>query len=104
MKYDKLVRDKIPEIIEQKGGQCTIRVADEKQYLEKLFEKLNEEVNELFNAKNEEELADVREVMDAISDALADYFKLDKSKVKIIQIKKANERGRFRKRIILEEA
>ena len=104
MRYDKLVRDKIPEIIKKKSGKPKFHIADKDENLEKLFEKLNEEVNEFLKAKDEEELADVVEVMDAIFDAFVDYFKLDRKKVKRIQAKKAKERGRFKKRIILEEA
>lgn len=104
IKYNKLVRDKIPEIIKRKGGRPKFHIANDEDYLEKLFEKFGEEVNEFLKAKNEEELADVCEVMDAIFDALADYYRIDKKKAKDLQIKKAKERGRFKKRIILEEA
>jgi len=100
IKYNKLVRDKIPEIIEQKGGKCTIRIADEKEYGEKLSQKLREEVDEFLEAQNEEELADLLEVIDAI----VDCKKLDRQKMRVIKRGKAQERGRFKKRIILEEA
>ena len=104
MKYDKLVRDRIPEIIKKKGGKPKFHIADDDEYLEKLFEKFGEEINEFLEAKNKEELADVCEVMDAIIDALADRFMINMRKVKAIQVNKAKERGQFRKRIILEEA
>ena len=104
MKYNKLVRDKIPDIIRQKGGKPQFYIADKLKYLERLFEKLNEEINEFLKAKSEEELADVCEVTDAILSALVEYYGLDKVKVKAIQRNKAKERGRFKKRIILEEA
>ena len=104
VKYNKLVRDKIPEIIEQKGGKCTYRIADEKEYWEKLKWKLQEEIDEFLEAKNEEELADVHEVVDAILDFVADIHGLSNKKVEALQKKKAEERGRFEKRIILEEA
>lgn len=100
VKYDKLVRDKIPEIIEQKGGRCTIRIAGEKEYWEKLKWKLREEMDEFLEAQNEEGLADLLEVIDAITDCK----RLDRSKMRWIKNKKAKERGRFKKRIILEEA
>lgn len=100
IKYDKLVRDKIPEIIKQKGGTCTIRIADEKEYLEKLKWKLREEMDEFLEAQSEEELADLLEVIDAIIECKKFYRK----NIELIKSKKAEERGRFEKRIILEEA
>ena len=100
IKYNKLVRDKIPEIIEQKGGKCTIRIADEKEYCEKLVSKLREETDEFIEAQNEEELADLLEVIDAVIECK----KFDRKKIELVRNKKAEERGRFEKRIILEEA
>lgn len=104
MKYNKLVRDKIPEVIKKNGGKAKFHIADKDEYLEKLFEKFGEEINEFLKGKNEEELADVFEVTDALHEALIKYYRLNKSKAKKIQAKKAKERGRFSKRIILEEA
>ena len=104
MKYDKLVRDKIPEVLKKNGCKSKFHVADRDEYLEKLFEKFGEEINELLKAKNEEEMADVLDVMDALSDTLIKYFKLNRRKIRKIQINKARERGRFKKMIILEEA
>ncbi len=100
MKYDKLVRDKVPEVIRSKGGKCTTRIADEREFQEKLRWKLREEVEEFIEAQNEEELADLLEVIDAI----IEFKKLDRKKTELIKSKKAEERGRFEKRIILEEA
>lgn len=100
IKYNKLVRDKIPEIIQQKGGKCTIRIAGEEEYWEKLKWKLREEMDEFLDAQNEEELADLLEVIDAV----IDHKKLSKKKMRLAKNKKAKERGRFKKRIILEEA
>lgn len=100
IKYNKLVRDKIPDIIKQKGGKCTIRIADEKEYWEKLKWKLREEMDEFLEAQNEEELADLLEVINAI----IDFKGLAREKIKLVKSKKAEERGRFEKRIILEEA
>lgn len=99
MKYNKLVRDKIPERINNKGGSPLIHTATDKEYWEKLLEKLTEEVREFIQDKNEEELADVLEVIDAI----IDYKKFDKKIILEKKEKKKDERGGFAKRIILDE-
>lgn len=64
--YDKLVRDRIPEIIESSGNKCEIEVVSDEVALEYLYKKLNEEVSELLEDKNLDEIADVMEVLFAI--------------------------------------
>lgn len=64
--YDKLVRDRIPEIIESSGNKCEIEVVSDEIALEYLYKKLNEEVSELLEDKNLDEIADVMEVLFAI--------------------------------------
>jgi predicted house-cleaning noncanonical NTP pyrophosphatase (MazG superfamily) len=100
MKYNKLVRDKIPEIIKNKGGIPVTRIADEEEYWQKLKEKLHEEVAEFDKDESVEELADILEVISAI----AEHKQIELSKIEEIGQKKAEERGRFRGRIILEES
>jgi len=100
MKYNKLVRDKIPKIIKQKGGTAIIHIAKRKEYWEKLKEKLGEEIKE-FNVKPcIEELVDVLEVVDAI----IEFKKFSKTELKKVKKDKKRERGWFKKRIILEES
>lgn len=100
MKYNKLVRDKIPEYIKSKGETPITHIADDKEYWNKLKEKLSEEVKEFFESETAEEIADIQEVIDAI----CAYKKFDKKKIKSIKEKKAEERGVFNKKIILEES
>ncbi|EQK46726.1 putative phosphoribosyl-ATP pyrophosphohydrolase [[Clostridium] bifermentans ATCC 19299] len=64
--YDKLVRDRIPEIIESSGNKCEVEVVSNEIALEYLYKKLNEEVSELLEDKNLDEIADVIEVLFAI--------------------------------------
>ena len=64
--YDKLVRDRIPEIIENSGNHCEVEVVNNEVALEYLYKKLNEEVSELLEDKNLEEIADVVEVLFSI--------------------------------------
>ncbi len=99
MKYNKLVRDKIPEIIKKKGETPLTHIASNEEYWKKLKEKLSEEVDEFLNEDNKEELVDVLEVIDAIC-----YFKgLSKEELNVIKKEKQKKRGGFKDRIILDE-
>ncbi len=102
-KYNKLVRDKIPEIIRLEGRCPVVRKADEQEYWHKLVEKLAEEVHEFARAENiderKEELADVLEVVRAI----ACHLKCDENELEVLRIKKAEERGGFEGRVILDQ-
>lgn len=100
MKYDKLVRDKIPEYIRKKGGDPIYHMANEKEYWEKLKEKLFEEAREFTTNESVEEFADLLEVIDAI----AELKGFDQKEVKKIKAKKAEERGKFKDRIILDKS
>jgi len=100
MKYNKLVRDKIPEIITQKGGTPITHIATEDEYWQKLKEKLIEEAEEFDKDETITELADILEIIDAI----LEYKKFDKNEIKKTKIERAEERGIFIKRIILEES
>lgn len=64
--YDKLVRDRIPEIIKNSGNHCEVEVVSDEVALEYLYKKLQEEVDELVEDKNLEEIADVVEVLFSI--------------------------------------
>ncbi|MDP2856194.1 MAG: nucleoside triphosphate pyrophosphohydrolase [bacterium] len=100
MKYNKLVRDKIPEYIKNKGGVPIIHIASNKEYWEKLKEKLQEEIEEFNTNETIEEMADIQEVIDT----MCGHKKFDKKELLLIKKKKAKERGAFKKKIILEES
>jgi predicted house-cleaning noncanonical NTP pyrophosphatase (MazG superfamily) len=99
MKYDKLVRDNIPEIIKNKRQVPRIRIADQKEFKEKLLQKLREEVNEFIADENPEELADILEVIYALAGVLS----LTPEELEVMRKKKAGERGAFKEKIILDE-
>lgn len=99
MEYNKLVRDRIPEIIRDNGGTPITHIADDKEYNIKLQEKLKEEVEEFLKDNNKEELADILEVIYAI----CDFMKIDIQEVEFLRKDKAEKRGVFRNRIILDE-
>ncbi len=97
-KYNKLVRDKIPEIIEQDGRKVVCHVLSEEEYVAELDKKLSEEVNEYKEDKNLEEMADVLEVLYSICQARGYTIKELEAKRK----EKANARGGFQEKIFLE--
>lgn len=97
-KYNKLVRDRIPEIIKKKGQIPVTRILDENEYVEGLIDKLCEEVDEFDEDRNAEELADIIEVLMALASALG----ISQQDLKKVRSKKAVARGSFKKRILLE--
>lgn len=94
--YNKLVRDKIPEILDEKGVSYEKRVASPEEYKLALIKKLEEETSEFSEDPSSEELADILEVVDALK-KLPDYADVGE-----IQKRKAGDRGVFDQRIILK--
>lgn len=94
--YNKLVRDKIPERLDEKGVPYEQRVANEEEYRAELIKKLTEEIGEFSEAGDIEELADILEVIDALK-KLPEY-----ADVVEVQARKREERGGFEKRLILK--
>ncbi len=99
-KYNKLVRDKIPEIIKKKNSKFRIHIASDEEYWLMLKKKLAEEFKEFVKHESEEEYADVLETIEAIGK----YKKLNIKKVQRIKREKLKKRGGFGKRIILDES
>ncbi len=100
--FNKLVRDKIPEIIEANGEIAKCRILDKQEFKAELEKKLFEEYNEVLeSAGNErvEELADMLEVLKALADVEGSNLE------QVIQVaeEKAKKRGAFEKRIFLEK-
>ena len=96
--YNKLVRDKIPEIIEANGDKPTYETLKDDRYLSELNKKLIEEANEFIEANDPEELADLMEVVYAI----ATLKNIDLNQVEEIRKQKALKRGAFNKKIFLK--
>ncbi|BCN31675.1 nucleoside triphosphate pyrophosphohydrolase [Anaeromicropila herbilytica] len=97
-KYNKLVRDRIPEIIEKDGHKAIYHTLSEKDYIQALDKKLLEEVKEYQADKSLEEMADVLEVLYAICNARG--YAIEELEAKRIQ--KKVERGGFDKKLFLE--
>jgi len=94
--YNKLVRDNIPDILDQKGILYEKRVASDEEYRAELIKKLTEEAGEFAEAGEVEELADILEVIEALRQ-LPEYQAVEE-----LRIKKREERGGFEKRLILK--
>lgn len=94
--YEKLVRDRIPEILDKKGVPYEQRIADDAEYRAELIKKLVEEAGEFSEAGALEELADVLEVVAALR-TLPEY-----ADVETVRQEKALERGGFTERFILK--
>lgn len=95
--YNKLVRDKVAEIIENKGGKANTKILNNKEYIVELNKKLQEEVKEYLASGEIEELADIQEVLLAIVKAkdvkLCDFEK--------IRLNKVEKRGAFENKLFL---
>ena len=94
--YNKLVRDKIPQIIESNGQKAFVRFLEDEEYLASLEEKLDEEVGEYHRDKSIEELADILEVVYALADEIGSQDELMD-----VYNNKHQSRGGFKKRCYL---
>ena len=97
--YNKLVRDRIPEIIEASGNKCKTKILSDREYLEMIDAKLDEELAEYHKDQNIEELADLLELIYAA--AIARGYSIEE--LESTRTDKAQKRGSFDKRIFLIE-
>ncbi|MEH7746770.1 nucleoside triphosphate pyrophosphohydrolase [Neobacillus drentensis] len=101
--YNKLVRDRIPEIIENTGKQFSTRVLNQEEYIKELKSKSREELDEYINAENDkdsiEELADLLEIIHSLAECHSSSFET----VEEVRQKKAEKRGGFKEKIFLIE-
>jgi predicted house-cleaning noncanonical NTP pyrophosphatase (MazG superfamily) len=101
--YNKLIRDRIPEIIENAGETPKIKKLNKKDFKIELQKKVLEEAKELVKTKNKKEL--IGEIVDVseLIDWLLKELKVSKAQLKSLQIKKNKERGSFKKQLFLIE-
>lgn len=97
--YHKLIRDKIPEIIERSGKICRTEILDDADYLKLLDEKLTEELSEYQESKSLEELADLLEVMEAVVTARGYSWE----QLQTVKAEKKAARGGFAEKLLLRE-
>lgn len=96
--HNKLVRDRIPEIIEKSGKKASIKTLSEAEYLDMLDIKLKEELDEYLFDKSMEEIADLLEVIHAVVTARNSSME----EVEQIRLQKKEKRGGFEEKIFLE--
>ena len=98
-KYNKLVRDRIPEIIEASGKTCVTEILSDEEYLKMIDVKLDEELAEYHKDQNIEELADLTEAIHAA--VIARGYTLED--LERVRAEKAAKRGGFQNKILLKE-
>ena len=100
-KYNKLVRDRIPEIIKEASWKPTVRKLKKREFLSALKKKVSEEARELICAKDKKEvineIVDIQELIDALTSEIG----LSKPKIKKLQATKRKKRGGFKKHLFL---
>jgi predicted house-cleaning noncanonical NTP pyrophosphatase (MazG superfamily) len=96
--YDKLVRDRTPEVVRENGETPVVHEVDGEEYRDRLAAKLLEEAQEYAASREVAELADVLEVVDAIRET-AD---VEDGEIARLQAEKAAERGGFDEGVVLE--
>ena len=97
--YNKLVRDKIPEIIEADGKSCKTKILSDEEYIKMIDAKLDEELAEYHKDQNIEELADLMEVIYAATEARG----YSMEQLEAVRLDKVEKRGAFKEKILLRE-
>lgn len=100
--YNKLVRDKIPNIIEEKGETPVIKVLNENDYKKELEKKLYDEYKEVIEASGDERIEELADMLEVIR-ALASLENKNLNDIIDIADKKNKKRGAFDEKIFLEK-
>ena len=98
--HNKLIRDRIPHIIEANKGKYELRIMGKGEFKRELRKKLLEEAEEVIGAEKDallKELADVLELMRSIAESESISFDLIEKKRK----ERRRDRGGFKKRLFL---
>ncbi|MGI6727939.1 MAG: hypothetical protein ACOX4P_05205 [Anaerovoracaceae bacterium] len=95
--YNKLIRDKIPELIEKSGRKYTSRVLNDQEYHEALIDKIIEEIGEYRETGNEEEIADIYEALDC----LVRFKNYEPMRIDYLKLIRRETTGSFNDRIFL---
>ncbi len=98
--HKKLIRDKIPQIIEAAGDRYEVRVMGKREFEKELKKKLVEEASELVKTPRKDLLNEMADVLELLK-SIANFYKIDFRLVEEKQIFKKKERGGFKKRLFL---
>ncbi len=101
VRYDKLIRDRIPEIIKEAGWLPTVKILKKSEFLNAIKKKVFEEAGELIQSKDKKGIVDEIVDIQELFDVLAAEIKLTKSELKKLQADKRKKRGGFKKRLFL---
>ncbi len=101
--HNKLIRDKIPEIIKKDGRKYKIRTLNDEEYKKELLRKIVEESQEVLktNGDKEELIKEIGDVLEVI-DYLINIFKINRKEIEEIRLERKKSRGGFDKKIFLE--
>lgn len=97
IEYNKLIRDKIPEIIEKAGKQAIVEKVNGDELFKLLNIKLEEELNEYKESGSVEELADLVEVIYGI----LNHKGVSIEEFEKIRQEKNEKRGTFKEGLVL---
>ncbi|MBR5242923.1 MAG: nucleoside triphosphate pyrophosphohydrolase [Thermoguttaceae bacterium] len=97
--FNKLVRDRIPEIIERAGKRATVETLSDADFLAAVDAKLQEELDEYLASGDTTELADLLETLYAAASARG----VGVDELERIRLKKREERGGFELKLFLKE-
>ncbi|ART75165.1 phosphoribosyl-ATP pyrophosphohydrolase [Sutcliffiella horikoshii] len=101
--YNKLVRDKIPQIIEGTGKRYTSKVLSDEDYIKYLKLKSYEELDEYCAAEtNEEAVEELADLLEIVR-ALAGYHGSSMEEIEEVRREKAEKRGGFEEKVFLVE-
>ncbi|MBX4198552.1 nucleoside triphosphate pyrophosphohydrolase [Candidatus Parcubacteria bacterium] len=99
--YNKLIRDKVPQVAKRKGITIKYRTADaDEEFWFLLKNKLQEEVTELGSDADMEAIVDIMEVIDT----MIEFKKFDRKMLQAVRENKTIEQGKFSNRLVLEES
>ena len=98
--YNKLIRDRIPEIIREEGKECEVEVMGEDEYRQALLEKLVEEAEEAAKAGDGELVVEIADLLEVI-DAVLDVWGIPEVEVMEIKRERCQMRGGFERRFRL---
>ena len=98
--HKKLIRDRIPQVIEANEGKYELRVMGKREFEKELKKKLVEEASELLEVKRKDLLNEMADVLELLK-SIAEFYKIDFKLIEEKQIRKRKERGGFKKRLFL---